>query len=463
MFVIFFYITFASQFNLIFNSLTSVFIIDIMLSRYDIQKILKLLRKEVKSAVGCNEPRMVALACAKAREVLGQEPEQVKAKLSGHIIKYAMGVGIPGAEGMVGIPAAIALGTLSGKSELGLELLKDITPEDCEKAKKFVADKRWTVMQARNTFEIVYAEVKAIAGEHQAKVIIAKTYDNIVYIKKDNEVLLDERCTLATEHDRNHESDLTIEKIYEFATKCPLDELQFLLTGAHMNKKVAEMAFVDGTNYGLNLGKMLMGEFEERMVGQNAMPRVVCYTCAACDVRMSGVPVPLSTNSGSGNQGIAITLPILIFAEETQCTESKTMRALAMGNLVNIYIRQLLGKLSAHCSCVLAATGAACGITYLMGGGYEQITYAVKNQIAGTTGMICDGCKPSCVLKLSSAVSSAFQSAMMAMEGIHVASTDGIIEDDVDKCIDNLASIGRDAMLEVDNVVLNIMTDKHID
>ena len=432
-----------------------------MLSRYEIQKILKLLRKEVVPAIGCNEPRMVALACAKAREVLGREPEMVKAKLSGHIIKYAMGVGIPGSGGMVGIPAAIALGTLAGKTELGLDLLKDITSEDCERAKQFVADRRWSVIQARNIFEIVYAEVKAVAEGHQAKVIIAKDYCNIVYIKNDNEVLVDERSSLATEHDRNHESELSMAKIYEFSTKCPLDELQFLLSGAHMNKKVAEMAFCPEANYGLNLGKMLKGEFEERMVGQNAMPRVVSYTCAATDVRMSGVPVPLSTNSGSGNQGIAIALPILIFAEETQCTESKTMRALAIGNLVNIYIRQLLGKLSAHCSCVLAATGAACGITYLMGGSYEQITYAVKNQLAGATGMICDGCKPSCVLKLSSAVSSAFQSAMMAMENIHVASTDGIIEDDVDKCIDNLASIGRDAMLEVDNVVLNIMTDKH--
>lgn len=433
-----------------------------MLSRYDIQKILKLLRKEVKSAIGCNEPKMVALACAKARDVLGQEPEKVNAKMSGHIIKFAMGVGIPGSGGMVGIPAAIALGTLAGKTEMGLDLLNDISPEDCERAKQFVADKRWTVMQNRNIFEIVYVEVKAVAGDHQATVIIAKDYSNFVFIAKDKEVLLDQRNTLATEHDRNHESELTMEKIFEFATKCPIDELQFLMKGAQMNKKVAEKAFAPDSDYGLNLGKMLMGDFEGRMLGQSAMPRIVCYTSAACDVRMSGVAVPISVNSGSGNQGIVVSIPILIFAEEIQCTESKTMRALALGNLVNIYIRQLLGKLSAHCNCVISATGAACGITYLMGGDFEQVTFAVKNQIAGATGMICDGCKPSCVLKLSSAASSAFQSAMMAMRNIHVASTDGIIEDDVDKCIENLASIGRDAMFEVDNVVLNIMADKNI-
>ena len=280
-----------------------------MLSRYDIQKILKLLRKEVKPAIGCNEPKMVALACAKARDVLGQEPEKVNAKLSGHIIKFAMGIGIPGSGGMVGIPAAIALGTLAGKAEMGLDLLNEITPEDCERAKQFVADKRWTVMQNRNIFEIVYAEVQAVAGDHQAKVIIAKDYSNFVYISKDKEILLDQRNTLATEHDRNHESELTMEKIFEFATKCPIDELQFLMNGAQMNKKVAEKAFAPGSDYGLNLGKMLMGDFEERMVGQSAMPRIVCYTCAACDVRMRGESVPISVNSGSGNQGIVVSLP----------------------------------------------------------------------------------------------------------------------------------------------------------
>lgn len=433
-----------------------------MLSRYEIQHILKLIRREVYPAVGCNEPLMIALACAKAREVLGEVPQKVSARLSGHILKFGVGAGIPGAGGMIGIQPAMALGVLAGKTDQGLDVLKDITPEDCEHAKAFISEKRCVVLQSRNTFETVYADILVEAGEHQARVIYAKEYTKLIYVKKDGVHLLDERDTLAKEWDRNHESELSMQKIYEFSTKCPLDELQFLMKGAKMNRDVAQHAFEPEANYGLNLGKMLKGSFQERMLGVSAMPRVVCYTCAACDVRMSGKPVPVMTNSGSGNQGIAATVPVYIFAEETQCTEAKLMRALALSHLVNIYIRQLLGKLSAHCGCVLAATGAACGIAYLMGGDYEQITYAVKNQIAGTTGMICDGCKPSCVLKLASAVSSAFQSAMMAMENICVASTDGIIEDDVDQSLENLAMIGRDAMLEMDNVVLNIMTDKSI-
>lgn len=434
-----------------------------MITRSEIQQLVKLLRSEVRSSVGCTEPMMVALASAKARELLGVEPEKVCARLSGHITKFAMGVGIPCTGGMVGIPAAMALGTVAGKADKGLDVLKDLTPEDCRKAHKFVAEKRCVVKQARNTFEILYVEVEASAGDNLAKVIIAQEPTKFVFLKSNDTVIVDERNTLASEHDRNHESELNMKRIYDFATSCPLDEMQFLLKGAQLNKEVSNLAFRPESNFGLNLGKMLRGSFEERMLGQNAMPRIVCFTTAAADVRMSGEPVAVTAISGSGNQGIVATLPVLVFAEETQCTEAKLIRALAISHLTIIYIRQLLGRLSAHCGCVLAATGAACGITFLMGGDYEQITYAVKNQIAGATGMICDGCKASCVLKLASAVSSSFQSAMMAMENICVSSTDGIIEDDVDKSLDNLASLGRDAMLEVDNVLLNIMTDKNLD
>lgn len=430
-----------------------------MLSRIETNKILKLIKQEVVPSVGCTEPMAVALATAKATELLGCMPERVTARLSGNIIKNAMGVGIPGSGGMIGLPAAIALGAIAGKAELGLEVLRDVQPEDQEKARQFIAERRFLVKQAHNTFEILYVEIEVEAGEKRAKVIIAKEHTHYILLMRGNELLLDERSTLAKEYNRCHDTSLSMEKVYEFATKTPIEELRFLLEGAEMNKNVALLAFKG--DYGLNLGKMLMkGAFEERMVGRSTMPRIVCYTCAACDVRMSGERVPVMSNSGSGNQGIAATLPVLVFAEETQATESKLARALAMSHLTVIYIKQLLGRLSAHCGCVIAATGSACGITYLMGGTYEQVCYAVKNQIASLTGMVCDGAKPSCSLKLSSAVSSAFQAAMMAMENICVASTDGIIEDDVDRSIDNLANIGRDAMHEVDNVILQIMVEK---
>lgn len=430
-----------------------------MLTRIDIQRILKLLKQHVYPTVGGTEPMAIASAVCKACELLGATPEHVSVKLSGSVIKNSMGMGIPGAHGMVGIPAAIAFGVLCGQRQEGIKLLEHITDDVLDDVRKVISEKRYMIKHAV-TFELIYIEVVVTNGEDSAKVIVAKSPDNIVLLQKGEERLLDETATLNTEHDREHGSTLTMSKIYDFATKVSLDELQFLLKGARQNKEVAQLAFEPKSDFGLNLGKMLKGGFEERMVGQNAMPRVVCYTCAATDVRMSGARVPVMTNCGSGGQGIAVTMPVLIFAEETQCTEAKLCRALAISHLTNIYIRQLTGKLSSHCNCVVAATGAAAGIAYLMSANYEQVCMAVKNQIASKTGMICDGAKPSCTLKMSSAASSAFQSAMMAMEGICVPETDGIIEKDIDKSIDNMASIGRDFKHEMDSLVLAIMTEK---
>lgn len=430
-----------------------------MLSKIEINKILKLIKQEVVPAMGCTEPMAVALATAKATELLEETPDLIIARLSGNIIKNAMGVGIPGSEGMIGLPAAIALATLAGKSEYKLEVLKDVKHEDVERAKKFIDDRKFQVVQARETKEVLYIEIEARKEEKRSKVIIVRQHTNFVYLQSPEGVLLDKRDTLNDISDLKPETDLTMSKVYEFATTTPIDDLRFILETARVNKGVSQLAF--NGDYGLNLGKSLLGGgLEQRMLGHTTMPKIVIYTCAACDVRMSGAQVAVMTNSGSGNQGIAATLPVVVFAEDIQATESKLARALVLSHLTVIYIKQLLGRLSAHCGCVIAATGSACGITYLMGGTLENVGYAVKNQIAALTGMVCDGAKPSCSLKLSSAVSSAFQAALLAMDNICVSSTDGIIDKDVDKSIRNLADIGRDAMHEVDNIILKIMVNK---
>lgn len=428
-----------------------------MLSKIQINKIIELLHAEVKASVGGTEPMAIALAVAKASELLGSTPEKVVAKLSPKIIKNSIGVNVNGLQGAVGIPYAVALGALYGRCEEGLNVLDHVTPEMLPEAKSFIAEGRCAVRPAR-CFEIIYVEIEASCGEHTAKVIIAKEPTRFIFQKRDEETLVDERWDLAKEYNRTHESWLNIQMIYDFAMEAPLEQLKFLLEGARLNKEVAQMAF-DG-NYGLGLGKMLKGSFEARMVGQNTMPRMVCYSCAACDVRMSGSRVKVLCNSGSGNQGIVGTLPLLIFAEETCVTESKLLRGLALSHLTIIYIKQLLGNMSSHCSCVIAAAGSACGLAYMLGGDFDQVCAAVKNEIASLTGMVCDGAKPSCTLRISTAVSGSFQAAMMAIEGICVPSTDGIIEDSVDRSIDNLANIGRDAMLENDSMILRIITEK---
>ena len=239
----------------------------------------------------------------------------------------------------------------------------------------------------------------------------------------------------------------------------PLDELRFILETRRLNKAAAEQSFKG--DYGHCLGKTLRHDRELKVLGDSVFLRMLSYTSAACDARMAGAMIPVMSNSGSGNQGIAATLPVVVYAEENGATEEQTIRALTLSHLTVIYMKQSLGRLSALCGCVVAATGSSCGIAYLMGGGYEEVTFAVKNMIANLTGMICDGAKPSCAMKLTSGVSTAVLSAMMALEHRCVTAVEGIIDDDVDQCIRNLTRIGRDGMNETDRLVLDIMTSKN--
>lgn len=431
-----------------------------MLTKVECAGITALLKREMVPAVGCTEPLAVALAVAKARELLEEMPVRIVARLSGNVIKNAMGVGIPGTRDMVGLKAAIALGAVAGKSAYGLEVLKEVPQEAVDEAKRYIAGKNIEILQARHCPDNLYIDIEMCADGHSSQVTIAREPVHYIYIKKDGEVLLDEtrEAEASSVGAMPNACPLTMRKVYDYATRMPIEELRFILESVRMNKAAAEMAFAG--DYGLNLGKMLNGSYEARMVGHNTMPRIVTYTCAACDLRMAGARVCVMCNSGSGNQGVAATLPVVIFAEDVCASESKLVRALTLSHLTVIYINQLLGRLSAHCGCVLAAAGSACGITYLMGGSYDQITFSIKNMVASLTGMVCDGAKPSCSLKLSSGVSQAFQAAMMAMENRCVSSMEGIIDEDIDRTIENLAEIGREGMVAVDRMILQIMLDK---
>ena len=246
--------------------------------------------------------------------------------------------------------------------------------------------------------------------------------------------------------------------MYDFALTAPLDEIRFILETARLNKAAAEQSFQ--ADYGHGLGKMLRGAYEHKVMGDSVFSHILSYTSGACDARMAGAMIPVMSNSGSGNQGISATMPVVIYAEENGKSEEELIRALMLSHLTVIYIKQSLGRLSALCGCVVAATGSSCGITYLMGGTFRQISYAVQNMIANLTGMICDGAKPSCALKVTTGVSTAVLSAIMAMENRYVTSVEGIIDEDVDQSIRNLTKIGSQGMNETDRLVLQIMTQK---
>lgn len=420
------------------------------------RQIIALVKSEVIPAIGCTEPIAVALCVAKAAEVLNKRPEKITVLLSANILKNAMGVGIPGT-GMIGLPIAVALGALIGKSAYQLEVLKDSTPDAVEAGKRFIEEKRINISLKDDIEEKLYIEVCCEADTDKATAIIAGGHTCFTYIMHNGDILLDKQTTSCIEEEEDV-LDLTLRKVYDFAMTTSLDDIRFILDTARLNKTAAERSF-EG-EYGHGLGKILRGTYEHRIMGDSVFSHILSYTSGACDARMAGAMIPVMSNSGSGNQGISATLPVLVYAEENGKSEEELIRALMLSHLTVIYIKQSLGCLSALCGCVVAATGSSCGITWLMGGTYEQVAYAVQNMIANLTGMICDGAKPSCALKVTTGVSTAVLSAIMAMENRCVTSVEGIIDEDVDQSIRNLTKIGSKGMNETDKLVLEIMTSK---
>lgn len=420
-------------------------------------QIINLINKEVVPAVGCTEPMAVALCAAKAAEVLGCRPQKVRAQLSANILKNAMGVGIPGT-GMIGLPIAIALGTLIGKSEYQLEVIKDLTPETLEEGKAFIKEQRITILRKSNIEEKLYIEIESSTETSTATVIISCAHTNIVYVEKDGNVLLDNRTT-RSETCEQKDISLDLKLVYDFATTAPVGEIDFILKAKDYNLKAAEDSLKG--NYGHCLGKTMNRPLSHGIFGDSIYSHIIAKTASACDARMGGAMIPVMSNSGSGNQGICATNPVVVYALENNNTEEELVRALILSHLTAIYIKQSLGKLSALCGCVVASIGSSCGITYLMGGDYDKICHSVKNMIANLAGMLCDGAKPGCSLKISSGVSTALLSAVLSMEGRFVTAAEGIVDDDVDKSIRNLTSIGANAMNLTDEMVLNIMVNKN--
>ena len=418
------------------------------------QRIIKLVNREVVPAIGCTEPMCVALCTARATELLGCRPERIEARLSANILKNAMGVGIPGT-GMIGLPIAIALGALIGKSEYRLEVLKDLTPKALEEGKKFIAEERIDIQLKTGITEKLYVEMTCIAGEKRATAVIAGTHTHFV---EPADASADVKTQKSSDESCDKDIELNMRLVYDFATTAPLEEIRFIEETRRYNMNAAREA-IKG-NYGHNLGKTIDRPLSKGIFGNSIYAHIISRTASACDARMGGAMIPVMSNSGSGNQGICATNPVCVYAKENENTEEELIRALMLSHLTAIYITQSLGALSALCGCVVASIGSSVGITYLMGGDYEHVCRSVKNMVANLTGMICDGAKPSCSLKITSGVSTALLSALLSMEGKCVTSAEGIVDDCVDRSIHNLTAIGANGMGPTDEMVLNIMTSK---
>lgn len=431
-----------------------------MLDKTIRERILALMKREVVPAIGCTEPAAVALATAYATEALGTTPDRLRLRLSPNILKNAMGVGIPGT-GMIGLPIAVALGALIGRSELGLEVLRDVDDGAVERGRQYISEGRIDIKAFPNPPSILHIEVTAHdAAGHTATAVISGSHTNLVSLTgphAQSPVSEESQSSQSSQSSQDADISLNLRTVWDFATESPLDELRFILRARDLNMAAARVGLA--STWGHALGSTIRDK-GQAIFGDTPLEHMISLTSGACDARMGGATVPVMSNSGSGNQGITATMPVVSMAEDLHSDEEHTIRALALSHLTSIYIKQSLGRLSALCGCVVASTGASAGIVYLMGGDYEQVCAAIKNMVANLTGMICDGAKPSCSMKISSGVSTALMSAMLAVNGRCVTSAEGIVCDDVDQTVHNLTSIGRESMDETDRLVLRIMTHK---
>ena len=439
------------------------------------EQIIALIHREVKPALGCTEPIAVALAVAKATEIISENCTcpadwrlkagfQLEIAVSANILKNGMGVGIPGT-GMVGLPVAAALGAVCGDSSRGLEVLAALTPEAVARAKELVAQKKVKVSVADTPHLLYVKATVAVEGggiasaevDPHAYAVIEDDHDRIVETSYADKILMTSESGAAAKDRSGDVYDLTVKDIVEYAASAPYEDISFILEDRTYNLALAHEGLKG--NYGLQVGKAIR-ENQKEVFGDDFMSFAMGMTAAASDARMAGCTLPAMSNSGSGNQGITVSMPVIAYALKYNVDDERLSRALILSNLVAIHIKHYLGKLSALCGCVVASTGSACGIVYLQGGGYEPICAAIKNMAGNITGMVCDGAKVGCAMKVASGVSCAVQSAVLALRGACIPSTDGIIEDDVEKTIQNIGAIGSAGMKVTDRMILDIMLCK---
>ena len=418
---------------------------------------INILKREVIPALGCTEPIALALATAKCSQALGGVPDRVTVLVSCNILKNGMGVGIPGT-GMVGLNIAAALGAIGGNAEAGLEVLKDVTKSDIEKSKEYLAEGKVTIDLTKAP-EKLYVEVIGHKGHDSSSVIIKNKHNNIVLITRNEEILFEiEDVKTVTTEDNGDEEQLSVKDIYEFIKTVPYEDIAFLMEGIEMNRKVSE-AGRQG-DYGLASGRILLNGKNNKIFSDSLQTYAMGVTASAVDARMAGCTLPVMSTAGSGNQGLTATLPVIAVAEKLEVSDEILVRAVALSDLITIHIKSYIGRLSALCGAIVAAIGASCAIVYMLGGDLNAINRTIKNMVADVSGMVCDGAKSGCALKISTTVSTAVLCAALAMEGVEVSSNEGIVHEDVERTIKNMADLGVVGMADADRVILNLMMCK---
>ncbi|MDM0447642.1 L-serine ammonia-lyase, iron-sulfur-dependent, subunit alpha [Clostridium perfringens] len=417
---------------------------------------LKTLKKEVVPSEGCTEPIAIAYAASIAAEYLKGEIKEVNIYLSKNVIKNALGVGIPGTGG-VGIEIAAALGISIQKSYKKLTILSNFTEDELKKAKEIV-DKNIINIKQKNTNKALYIEVELLSETSKAKVIIEDTHTNVTLIECDDEIIMDNNSEVSEDLEEDYKL-FKIADIYNFAKEADFDDIKFILESAKMNEKVSEEGLKG--DYGLQVGSKIIQKGNFNLFSNDASNKIIAASAAASDARMDGCAMPIMTTAGSGNQGIACSIPVAQTARLLDKSEEELARALVLSNLVTIRIKKHMGRLSPLCGAGIAgATGASCGITYLLGGDLENINYCINNMISDLSGMICDGAKETCALKIATGTNAAIQCANLAINGISATANDGIVAKDVEETIESIETLIQNGFKNVDDTILNIMLEK---
>lgn len=422
---------------------------------------LSLLQRETVPALGCTEPAAAALAGAYAAAVLKKEPERAEIWVSPYILKNGLHVGIPGT-GMTGLAIAFAMGLVSAKPEKELMILSEISEQDKETARNMVRDKKVTVGLAK-VQEKIYLDARVFCGKQEARATLAGSHKNLVYLSKSKNVLLDRRAEKEENRTESGEKEeaytVTLQEILEFAKEIDIASLYFLRNVITVNQAIAAEGLKH--EYGLGVGKQILNGGNHGLMGKDAANYAAAMTAAAADARMAGCEKPVMSTAGSGNQGLTATVPIITIGRSLKLPEEKILRALALSILFTIHTKHYLGRLSALCGCsISAAMGVGCGIVYMLGGSYEQMCQAVSTMTADISGVVCDGAKPGCALKIATAVDSAVRAAHMALNGSGAGCCDGIVCKEVEATLNNLGLLGNAGMKDTNQMILQMMLQK---
>lgn len=418
---------------------------------------IKAVKKEVVPALGCTEPISLAFAAAVAAEKLGKPVEYIKAKVSGNLMKNGMGVTVPGT-GTTGLIIAAAVGALGGDPDAKLEVLKGLTSEQVEAAKIMIAENK-VELSVAEVPNALYSEATVFNGQDSVRVCIADEHTNIVQIEINGKTVFESKNdTETSDTDGYSLAGVKALDIYKFAMQVPLAEIAFIKEAAVMNESLSKIGM--SGKYGLKIGATMNRNIKTGLMDDSLLTKILMRTAAASDARMGGASLPAMTNSGSGNQGIAATMPVVVVAEHIKANDESLTRALILSHMMAIYIHDKLPKLSAFCAVTTASMGAAAGIALLLKTDYQSVSMAISNMIGDVAGMICDGASNSCAMKVSTSAAAAYKAVLMALDGTRVTGSEGIVDDDVDQSISNLGQLASLGMIQTDGQILEIMLNK---